>query len=46
MQFERRAAPQLAVLDTILRIVTEIPAAILVLVEVGILLAGVICVMH
>jgi tripartite ATP-independent transporter DctM subunit len=39
---ERRAAPPLAALDTILRVVTEIPAAILVLVEVGILFAGVI----
>ena len=37
MQLERRAAPPLAALDTVLRIVTEIPAAILVLVEVGIL---------
>jgi tripartite ATP-independent transporter DctM subunit len=43
MQLERRAAPPLAALDTVLRIVTEIPAAILVLVEVGILFAGVIC---
>jgi tripartite ATP-independent transporter DctM subunit len=42
MELERRAAPQLAALDTALRVVTEIPAAILVLVEVGILFAGVI----
>ena len=42
MQSKRRAAPPLAVLDATLRVVTEIPAAILVLVEVGILFAGVV----
>ena len=42
MQSKRRAAPPLAALDAILRVVTEIPAAILVLVEVGILFAGVV----
>jgi tripartite ATP-independent transporter DctM subunit len=42
MQLERRAAPQLAALDTALRVITEVPAAILVLAEVGILFAGVI----
>jgi tripartite ATP-independent transporter DctM subunit len=42
MQSKRRAAPPLAALDATLRVVTEIPAAILVLVEVGILFAGVV----
>jgi len=42
MQLERRAGQQLAALDTTLQVITEVPAAILVVVEVGILFAGVI----